>query len=170
MTCTQLASHNVLMDMKIGMAFACLALTLPAFATAPTVEDEPLNVANLKKMVANLGYDLTELNSEVGKEKYSFVVKTEAFNVPLGIEISPSKNYIWLTANLGPATAKTNYQGLLRANGIVQPTFFYVTSKDVLMCGYPIENHGVTPAWMKKCIDKVAKDITDQGPVWNTGN
>lgn len=157
--------------MKIGMALAGLTLTLPSLVGfgSPQAESEPLTAPELKKLVENLGYEVNVLNAEVGKEKYVFTVKTEAFNVPVGAEISPSKNYIWLTANLGQATAKTNYAGLLKANGSIQPAMFYVTSKDNLMCGYALENHGVTPAWFKKCVDKLAADISAQAPVWNTG-
>lgn len=131
-------------------------------------ESRVLDAASLKSMIVGLGYEVKDIGTEVGKEKYEFTVKTTGFNVPMGAEISPSKNYIWLTASLGQVKETTKFRELLRANGVVQPTQFYITSKDNLMIALAIENHGVTPVWMRKGIDKVAKDVGDQASAWNS--
>ncbi|MCB0825244.1 MAG: hypothetical protein KDC26_03575 [Armatimonadetes bacterium] len=147
-----------------------LALTPLVGQIIPAVkEEEPLNAAGLRAMITGLAYEVKDLNTEAGKEKYEFTVKTTNFNIPIGAEISPSKNYIWLTANLGKSSEKTKWQELVRANSVTQPTMFYVTKSDVLMVAIPVENHGVTPVWLKKCIDKIATDVDSQSSVWNTG-
>ncbi len=156
--------------MKAGLLSCGFAVGIPLIAglAINQVESKPLDSPALKAMVDGLGYETKNIGSEVGKEKYEFKVKTEGFDVPMAAEISPSKNYIWLTANLGATSEKTKYEAILRANGAVQPTQFYVNSKGLLMVAIPIENHGVTPAWMKKCIDKLGNDLTDQAEAWNT--
>jgi hypothetical protein len=157
--------------MKVGHWTCGLALGIPLIAAVVAHQDESqvLDAAGLKTMVSGLGYEVKDLVTEVGKEKYQFTVKTGKFNVPIGVEIAPSKNYIWLTANLGKVTSKTKYEELLRSNALIQPSQFYVSSAGYLMIAIPVENHGVTPAWMRKSVDKLAKDLSDQATVWNTG-
>lgn len=132
-------------------------------------QDDPLDAASLRGMLTGLAYEVKDLSTEAGKEKYEFTVKTTNFNIPLGAEISPSKNYIWLTANLGKVSEKTKWQELVRANSIIQPTMFYATKSDILMAAIPVENRSVTPALLKKGIDKIAADVDSQSTVWNTG-
>lgn len=155
--------------MKAGLLSCGLALGLPVIAGLVVGQDtgKPLDPAGLKSMVVGLGYEVKDIGTEPGKEKYEFVVTTEGFNVPLGVEISPSKNYIWLTANLGATKETTDYQGLMKANGIVQPCLFYVTKGGTLMIAMAVENRDVTPAWLRKGINKVAGDVSAQASVWN---
>lgn len=157
--------------MKAGLLSCGLALGLPVLAGILVTQDaeKPLEPDALKTMIEGLGYEVKVLSAEAGKEKFEFLVKTDAFNVPMAAEITPSKNYIWLTANLGKSGEKANYEGLMKANGIVQPVQFYVTKSGTLMVGLPIENHGVTPAWMKKGVEKVAADVSSQASVWQNG-
>lgn len=157
--------------MKAGLWSCGLALGIPVIAgiMVNQAETDKLDAAGLKTMVSGLGYEVTDLVKDPGKEKYQFTVNTGKFNVPMGAEISPSKSYIWLTANLGKASEKTKYEELLKANGKVQPTQFYVTSSGALMIALAVENHGVTSAWMRKCVDKLANDLTEQAPAWNSG-
>ena len=158
--------------MKAGYLTCLIAFGLPVLAGVGVGQDEPkqLDAAGLKSMIEGLGYEVKDLVTDPGKEKYEFVVKTNGFNVPLGGEISPSKNYIWLTANLGAVKTSTKYEELLRANSAIQPSFFYVTKSNYLMIALAIENRGVTPSWLKKGIDKVGNDVEAQASVWNTGS
>ncbi|MFM9871916.1 MAG: hypothetical protein ACKVQS_00460 [Fimbriimonadaceae bacterium] len=157
--------------MKLNNLVLGLSVMVPLVAGIAVTQEESkvLSAADLKSMIDGLGYESKDLSTEVGKEKYSLDVRTSSFNIPIGAEITPSKNYVWLTANLGAVSEKTNYEGILKANGVVQPTQFYVSNKGLLMVGLPVENHGVTPVWLKKGIEKLAKDVSDQSGVWNSG-
>lgn len=131
-------------------------------------QPEKLTASALRAMVVGLGYEVKDLNTEPGKEKYEFTVKLPDFNVPVGCEISPSQNYIWFTAFLGPApkTGDVKYENMIKENGVVQPTFFYVTSKGNLMIAIAGENRYVNPTWMKRNIDKLAGDVSKTAKVW----
>lgn len=139
---------------------------LPGTGKAQTCE--ALDARKLKEMLIGMGYTVKDLNSEPGKEKYEVTFNTGAFNVPVGYEISPSGNFVWLTANLGTAkdsTSTWNAQ-LLRQNSKIQPCQFYISNKGNLMMGLAIENRGLTPAIMRRHSDKFTSDISNSASFW----
>lgn len=153
----------------IGVAMAGLWAG-PAWAAEEN--EQRYDAATLKKALQDVGYEIKEVNAEVGKEKYEIQVKRPDFNVPMGVEISPSKRYIWLTANLGlaPDATKepaTRFEALLKANGKIQPCQFYITSKGNLMIAMPVENRGMQNSHLRFAIDKLADETSNQAGVWN---
>ena len=130
------------------------------------LQAEKLNAESLKKMAEGLGFELKTLNTETGKEKYEIPVKTATLNIPVGAEISSSTNYIWLTVNLGPNSSAKKHEEMLKSNGSIQPCFFYVSSKGALMMAEPIDNRGITPAILKRCLDKLVADVDKTSTIW----
>ena len=128
---------------------------------------EPLNTAQLKKMLTELGYTTKDLETKPGKEKYEVKHTLRAFDVPVGYEISPSTNFIWLTVMLGKHKTDTSYSfALLKHNAKIQPCFFYITASGNLMMGLAVENRGVTNAILRKHTDKILNDVIDNAAVW----
>lgn len=125
-----------------------------------------LDAAGLKTMVAGLGYEVKDLNTEVGKEKYEFAVKKKSFNIPIGTELSNSKNYVWLTVFLGPNSPTKPHEDLLKANYSIQPSFFYITTKGNLMMAEAIDNRDITPAILRRVIDKLSDDVDANSALW----
>jgi len=129
--------------------------------TGPAVND----------MVKNMGYTTKVLEAAEGKEKYEFLITRDGFDVPIAFEVSASKNYLWLTVFLGKTTDLKDYASiapkLLKSNHDIQPSFFYVTSKENLMLGIALENRGIDAAVLRRCIDKIAKDTTSTSKLWN---
>lgn len=134
-------------------------------AIAAPAQDK-VTAAELKTLIEGLGYETKVLNSEEGKEKYEFTIKTADFNVPLGAEISPSKNYIWLTVFLGVSKPTHSFEELLKANGDIQPSFFYITKKGNLMMAVAIDNRQVTSAILKRNVDKISADVSSTSKTW----
>lgn len=130
-------------------------------------DDIQLSATKLKAVVEGLGYEVKALSTEEGKEKYEFKVTKGSLDVPMAVEISPSKNYIWLTVFLGPSKPNHPFEELLKKNGAIQPSFFYITSKGNLMMGIPMDNRSVNPASMKRNIDKIAADVSDTESLWS---
>jgi hypothetical protein len=132
----------------------------------------PIEGPGLKTMFEGLGYSVKELETTVGKEKYEITVKREDFTVPIAAEVSPSKSYVWLTVNLGPAkpadaATASGFRTLLTQNGSIQPVQFYITSKGLLMLGFPIDNRGITPLIMRARLDKIAADVAKSSTEWS---
>lgn len=148
--------------MTLGIGFVT-----SGFAGAQGDEAARLSPEELKTMLTNLGHELKQINAEPGKEKWEFTVKTSGFNVPVGAEISPSKQFVWLTVSLGPLNDKQDAKELLRLNGRIQPTQAYLTAKDVLMLAFPLDNRALTPALMKNRIEKLTGDVEKSANVWN---
>lgn len=141
------------------------AVTLAGFKT---MQDAPVTQTRLREMLVELGYEVTDLNKEVGKEKYSVKFEKAGFNIPVGFEISPSKNYIWLTVNLGPAPTEGNAKclTLLKQNSKVQPCFFYITDSGTLMMAQAIENRGVTNAILRQRAEFVSDNVGKTQEFW----
>lgn len=160
------------MKRLILLPFALSAVLATGFVTsgfAGAQGEEPVRLSadELKSMLTNLGHEVKALNTEAGKEKWEFTVKTSGFNVPVGAEVSPSKQFIWLTVSLGPLKEQHDPKELLRLSGRVQPTQVYLSSKDTLMMAFAVDNRSVTPAVLKLRIDKLTGDVEKSSAVWN---
>ena len=146
-------------------AAAWLFTVSSSVAHAQTVPTQ-LDAAGLKSMLSGLGYEVSELRTEIGKEKFGLKITSGGFDIPIGAEIAPSKNYIWLTASLGKSSSTRKFEELLKANSKIQPTMFYISSSDNLMIGLPCENRDMTPVHLKKQVDRLAGQVVSQAPVW----
>jgi len=126
------------------------------------------DAAAMKKAVEDIGYETKELNKEPGKEKYEFKLTRDGLDIPIAIEISPSKNYIWLTVFLGAAPKPESAKNaeLLKKNSEVQPCQFYVTSKGNLMLAYPLDNRSMSNAILRTKVDKLAADVGKTKDIW----
>lgn len=127
-----------------------------------------ISASDLRRIFVELGYDVKDLNTEIGKEKFEIKLSTQGLQVPMGVEISPSKNYIWLTVNLGPAFEESSPRNfaLLKRNSIIQPAHFYITEKGTMMMALAIENKCITNSTLKKFSDSFANKVAENKVYW----
>lgn len=111
---------------------------------------------------------MSDLVTEVGKEKYVVKFSKNDLNIPVGFEISPSDTYIWLTVNLGeaPKEAAAMTLNLLKQNSKIQPTFFCVTDSGRLMAALPVENRGVTNAVLRLRAESISENVGKTKEFW----
>lgn len=162
----------------IVLTLACL-VSFVAVATRPAaaqpVQQDRLDAPALKAMIDGFGYEIKELSGEAGKEKWEIATKTEALNIPVACELSASKNYIWLTVNLGEAPkadapgSAAKFEKLLRATFSSQPCHFYITTKGYLMLAIAAENRALSAADLKRALDKVVADVGKTQDAWGSG-
>ena len=163
-------SQSILLIMR-RYAFASLILlvlsTFMMFGFAAT-QAQQIDRKQLKDMLVQLGYDVKDIVTDPGKEKYSVTFTRDGLDIPVGFEISPSGSYIWLTANLGaaPTTGSQKTLDLLKENAKIQPTFFYVTESGRLMAALPVENRGVTNAILRARAETVSGNIGKTKETW----
>ncbi len=128
------------------------------------------DAASLKKSLEELGYEIKNIVTEPGKEKYAVTLEKGGLTLPIGVEISPSRGYLWLTLNLGAAPADSapasRFAELLKANAQIQPSLFYITKSGRLMIGHPTENRAVTNAQLRRNIEKIADDVVIKKAIW----
>lgn len=147
----------------IGLLALMSSLFLWGFSQSSSIDRK-----QLREMLVQLGYEVTDINKEVGKEKYSVSFANDGLNIPIGFEISPSTSYVWLTINLGdaPTTGNQKTLDLLKQNAKVQPSFFYITESNRLMAALAIENRGITNAILKVRAETIAANVGKTKEVW----
>ncbi|MEQ1821297.1 MAG: hypothetical protein ABL949_02185 [Fimbriimonadaceae bacterium] len=131
-------------------------------------QDTQLTRPRLREMLVELGYEVTDISKEEGKEKFSVKFTKNQLNIPVGFEISPSNSYIWLTVNLGdaPKEGNTKCLNLLKQNSKTQPTFFYVTESGRLMAALPVENRNVSNAVLRLRAETVSDNVGKTKEFW----
>ena len=137
-------------------------------AGAPSPSDcGPIDQTKLKELLVQLGYAPKDIISTPGKEKYEIKLNRGGLDVPMGLEISASTNYIWLTVFLGKAPADSSkYFKLLKQNSKIQPALFYVTDSGNLMMGLPVDNRGINNALLKRYTEFIAGKVADTKDGW----
>lgn len=147
----------------IGLLALLSSLFLLGFNQSETIDRK-----QLRDMLVQLGYEVSDIVKDAGKEKYSVKFTKYGLDIPVGYEISPSGSYIWLTVNLGeaPAESAAKNLALLKQNSKIQPTFFYVTDSGRLMAALPVENRGVTNAVLRLRSDSVSDNVGKTKEIW----
>ena len=147
----------------MAVFFSCLLCI-----TGKAQNCEVITRAQLKERLEQMGFEVKTINDKPGEEKYAVNHPGSGFNVPVGYELSPSTNFIWLTVNLGIAdtTNTTKSMRLMKENANIQPSFFYITAKANLMTAVGLENRGVTTAILRRHIDKLVADVSKTAPIW----
>jgi hypothetical protein len=147
----------------LGLLLLVCSAAILGFYQNPQVDRK-----QLRDMLVQLGYEVTDIVKDAGKEKYSVKYTKDGLDIPVGFEISPSNSYIWLTVNLGPApeeSATKNF-ALLKQNAKIQPTFFYVTDSGRLMAALAIENRGVTNQILRMRGESVSDNVGKTKSIW----
>lgn len=146
---------------------ATIGLSVGLLASGKLPQDESkLSPSELGGVLKGMGYEIKVLNQEVGKEKYEIPLKSDKLNIPVAAEVSPSGNYIWFTVYLGDNSSSKDHEQLLKENYNTQPTFFYITSKNKLMAAEAVDNRKVTPAIIRRVLDKLILDVDKTSSVW----
>jgi hypothetical protein len=129
---------------------------------------EPIDRKQMREMLTELGYEVKNLVTDPGKEKYSVTLLGSGLDIPVAAEMSGNSKYIWLTVNLGNAKAAndTIHSALLKQNSKIQPNQFYITQKGLLMMGLPIENRGVTNAYLREKLESIATRVGETKSLW----
>jgi hypothetical protein len=149
--------------------FGCFVLAIAAFALYGfnAAQGGKVTAKQLRSTLSQLGYEVKDLNTEVGAEKYEVKVTREGYDVFVAYEISPSTNYVWLTVLLGDAPSESKALAMLKENGKVQPTNFYVTSTGRLMLGLAIDNKAVDNTMLRQKTDKIVGDVVTSATLWS---
>lgn len=147
-------------------AFVRAAVAVCALAALPlTAAADPLTYEALKTMVTGMGYTPKEIGETT--PKMEITVTTEAFNVPLGLEVTKSGRYVWATANLGQSTLDgARALEMIKRGTEFQPTQFWITSSNNLTIGLAINNIDIAPDTLKFAVEKLAADVGKSASLW----
>lgn len=149
-----------------GFLAAIILVVVTAFSQQ---QDCPkIDRKGLRSLLVTAGYTIKDLNTTEGQEKYELMITKDGLNIPVAIEITPSTNYIWFTVNLGPAPADGDLQHakMLKQNGLIQPSQFYINSSGKLLIGLPVENKSVTIASLIRNLETISGKVAETKSVW----
>lgn len=143
-------------------------LALALVALPPTALAKALSAAELDRLLTNMGHAPKQISSDPAKPKLQIQTTAGTFNVPLGVEITPSGRFIWVTAFLGEKSIDgARALSILRRMASIQPSQIWINDTGGIMIGITIENREVTPADLKFAIDKVSADPAATADLWN---
>lgn len=148
--------------------FLLLLIAFVALTGFAGLQAEQLTRPRLREILVELGYEVSDIVKDEGKEKFSVKFTKNQLDIPVGFEISPSNSYIWLTVNLGNAPSEGNAKclNLLKQNSKIQPTFFYVTDSGRLMAALPVDNRNVSNAVLRAKAESVSDAVSKTKDVW----
>lgn len=148
--------------------FLLLVASLALYGFGGTQADQ-IDAKRLRSMLVQMGYEVKDLDTDEGEEKYEVKVVSGGFDVYVAYEISKSKNYVWLTVLLGdpPAESSPKALAMLKETSKIQPTMFYVSSTNRLMLGLPVDNRGVTNAVLRQRTDAIAENVGKTSALWS---
>lgn len=148
--------------LAVGLIAAILSL-----AGWRSAQAEKLDGPKLKSMLDQLGYEVKTLDDTKGEEQYEFVIDRDGLKVSIAAEISPSTNYVWMTVLFSSLPQiKGSAEDLLKANGKIQPSQFYVTEQGRLKMAIALDNRNITNAFFKTKAEKLWKDVSDTENTW----
>lgn len=149
--------------MKSLVRAALAAGTLMAFPLSAAAD--PLNHEQLTSMIKNMGYEAKEIGKTT--PKLEITLTTPQFNVPAGIEITPSGRFIWITANLGESKLDGDKAlQLLKRSKEWQPTQYWITDSNTLTVGLALNNIEIKPENMKFALEKLGADVAKSADLW----
>ncbi len=129
-----------------------------------------LDSSMLKKALEDIGYEPKDLSKDPEKPLYEVTIVREGLNIPVSSEVTSSKSYLWLTVTMGSlkedAADAAKLRKLLVANGVIQPSHFFITKGDRLKLAMPIDNRGVTNAILRKAIDRIVNNVVETKAIW----
>lgn len=154
------------------LAIYSTALLFCAFTLVKTANSQQtcdqITRTQLREKLVQLGYEVKDLVTDPGKEKFSVTLTKDGLDIPVAAEISGNTKYIWLTVNLGPAPSEGQSLNntYLKKNADIQPNFFYITESGKLMMGLPLNNLGITNAFLRDRIENIATSVSNTKSFW----
>jgi hypothetical protein len=151
------------------LAVSIMAISLAAggiFANGLWQGAAELKPGEIQPMLDGMGLD----SKDLGAGTYQVLLTQDGLDIPVGVGLSKSGRKLWLTVNLGAIKPDTKADAaklmkFLERQYDIQPTQFYV-SKDILKLGAAIDNRGITPAVLRRELDKVVDDTVKTKDLW----
>lgn len=130
---------------------------------------------SIPPLLAGLGFE----PKESGVGTWDITSTRGGLDVPIAVALSKSGRKLWMTVFLAELDDKARADAprlleLLRKNFETQPGHFFVVKemltsgpiKDSLKMAIALDNRGITPADLKREIDKLTDDVVGSRALW----
>ena len=130
---------------------------------------------SIPPLLTGLGFD----PKESGAGTWDITSTRGGLDVPIAVALSKSGRKLWMTVFLAEFDDKKRADAvglleLLRKNFEIQPAQFFVVKeepasgpiKDSLKVAVALDNRGITPADLKREVDKLTDDVVNSRTLW----
>lgn len=157
--------------MRLKSLYAASVLLVAAFIVTGSGNYQscaPITAKQLREMATQLGYEVKDIVTDVGKEKFSVTLTREGLDIPVAAELSGNLKFVWLTVNLGNVQPENaaRHLAMLKQNSIIQPCQFYFTEQGRQMMGLPVENRGINNAFLRDRLENIAGRVGETKAMW----
>jgi hypothetical protein len=152
----------------LALVLFCAVALSPALHSQGTTGGVALTDATLRQMLDTMGFEPKPLT-----KGFLITIKRDTWTVSVQLVISSNGEKIGMNANLGvvenpDGITAAQWRGLLAANEDVDPSSFYYSAGDKkLYIHRVLDNHGLTPAFMREQIDNFYGNVKDTSKLWN---
>lgn len=149
----------------LALVLCCVVAISPALHSQATTA---LSNDGLSGLLTGMGYEPKPLS-----KGFLITIKRDTWTVSIQLVISANGEKIGMNANLGvvenpDAISAAQWRGLLAANEDVDPSSFYFSASDKkLYIHRVLDNHGLTPAFLREQIDNFYGNVKDTSKLWN---
>lgn len=130
---------------------------------------QTLTDVTLKEMLTGLQFEAKPL-----KHGYLITIKTaDNWSMYIQLVLSPDKTKLGMNANLGAVAnpqsiSAAQWLALLEANADIDPSVFYFDkAQKKLFIHRVLDNHGITPGFLKGQIEKFTENLHGTAKLWN---
>lgn len=145
---------------------ALVAATATVAFALTSLQADPVDTMQIKKMVEEMGYKTEMLAQTRGQEKFQFPVKKSGYEVPVAVSMDNEKTVATFSVLLGPAPAADKHTDLLKVVDRIQPSYFYISREGDIMLAISVDNRGIDSRVVKHVIDKLSTDVVDTAKLW----
>lgn len=152
---------------KIISVFGFLLITGKSVAQTSDNSCKPITPNQIKTMLIQLGHEV----KDIGASSYSVTITRDGNTLPVIVELSPNKENLWLTINVGDADSlnvKKNFK-YLKENSF-SSCFFYVSKNNKLILGQKTDNRGIDNVILRKQLDNITEEASASTYLWGTKN
>jgi hypothetical protein len=166
---------------------ACAVLAILALAIAttrapaqkppagePKTEPAPLTLEALKNMLDQMGYEYEEGKDDKGQVRnYTVTIARDSWTFVITLSVSGNQELVWLFAPLKKLNDTEQVPSsillkMLSVNGDQGPPMFEFNERtNRFALSMPLLNRGVTPAILRKSLDRLTTQIRGTESLWN---
>ncbi|HVY88718.1 MAG TPA: hypothetical protein VG942_07610 [Hyphomonadaceae bacterium] len=147
-----------------------VALAVSGLVASPAVAQtgQTLNNDSLKAMLDGLGYEPKALS-----KGFLIDIKQDTWDIYMQLVLSGDGTKLGMNSNLGlindlSAVPASKWLDLLVANGNIDPSTFYVDQdQKKLYLHRVLDNHEITPAFLRGQVESFANNLKSTEGIWN---
>jgi hypothetical protein len=161
--------------LAFGIARAEEPKTTETPKTEAKKDNNALTPEKLGAMLHELGYEPKDISLNNKKDIYTITTEKDNWKIYISVSLSNDLTTMWLDVNFHPLEDLKGVQTdawlkLLELSHENDPIHFTLDAKKRIHVAMPRDNFGITPAVLRKEIEKFDATVRQTEPYWKTAN